>query len=474
MTDFAQFPLDILLGVFQHLNWQDLLVIRQVSKNLDAASRIRSVWTSQYQRYELQKKFRPLLEEPLNSYTSKELETWVLRRLSADEAWASGEGLAQLRTLIIEDLDLDRPLLNPLYLVRGGRWLLVIVTKTASVRAYDLDQIDPAKHANVLIPPRESPRGEYQMVIDPSIPAMVKSPKALCILSLRALNAVITESTSEGGLVVIWRVTLQEHGATARLEAQLLNSFTLLAFVSYRFRVSLRGDLFARTLQIWDEDNRAVIAFIEQTIHLLPGNRIAAFSNVALYIFDIETDLSSELAPVTDDPIKAQSMLDLLFFGPNLDQSLWMFDEDASYAILPATEDRDNSSGLVIPHATNQQPILIELQGISMPPFREYKFSYIGFSKAAFDVNGSQKSFRLEGFDYTWDAQGNSATSRHWLPILDSVIEKLALMNTRAQNSGLNYGRIDIMDEESGRAISIVDKRVVIIDLSRAPARLVD
>ncbi|KAG6917762.1 hypothetical protein DXG01_001167 [Tephrocybe rancida] len=494
MPSFAEFPLDVLVEVFQHLDWRDLLALRQVGSplsqrghllkaqqvcaSLNAPTRAHTVWTAQYKKYASRKKFRPLLEEPLEAYTSKELETLVLRRISADETWASETAPpAHERAFAIKDLDTRMRMVDPLYLVQGGRWLLVTVTKTGSVLAYDLDHARPAERVKIVIPPRENPIGEFQIVVEVDETA----PR----LTLRLASYPSDRSTPDGGQTMIWSVTLQGHGAGACLEAHLLKAFTPIAAKSYRFRVSLYGKLFARTLQLHDWHNGAIVEVYNwtlpmpsmhrkaiavpresttiQTVHLLPANRIAAFSNTTVYIFDIEMELFSNLTFDRNGPIQSQWVLPLPIFGPHLDSCMWMTDDDASYTVLSSTNEKDSSSGLVIPHAPDKQPRLVELKGVHRPHW-DCRSSYIGFGKALFDAEGP--SFDLEGVDYSWDIDGDLSISRHRLVTLTPVIARLAAI-TKERTKHLEYANIHIMDEESGRGLFCFDHDTVVFDISR-------
>ncbi|KAH0589874.1 hypothetical protein H2248_000065 [Termitomyces sp. 'cryptogamus'] len=134
---FSALPSEVLAEILKHVHWRDLLMMRQVCKQLNDVSRTRAVWTSQYQSYLAEKKFRLAAEEPNDLYSSAELESWVLQRRSADKEWEITNPVRE------RSIFLDHETYT-LTMVPGGRWLLAALSD-GSVLCYDLE--DPTCEA---------------------------------------------------------------------------------------------------------------------------------------------------------------------------------------------------------------------------------------------------------------------------------------------------------------------------------------
>ncbi|KAG5349302.1 hypothetical protein C0989_004757 [Termitomyces sp. Mn162] len=127
-------------------------------RQLNEVSRTRTVWISQYQSYLAEKEFRLAAEEPIDLYSSAELESWVLQRRSADQEWEITNPV-QERSIFV---DYETYTLT---MVPGGRWLLAALSDGA-VLCYDLE--DPDMRSTVLTPPRDDANGDliYDLTVD--------------------------------------------------------------------------------------------------------------------------------------------------------------------------------------------------------------------------------------------------------------------------------------------------------------------
>lgn len=92
---------------------------------------------------ELPSQIRP--EEPLDCYSTRELEEWLVVRISADIRWKSKNVMPIFQRNI--DLQERRP---AVCLIPGGRWLLT-GSSTGCVTAYDLESSDT--RSSLLIKP---------------------------------------------------------------------------------------------------------------------------------------------------------------------------------------------------------------------------------------------------------------------------------------------------------------------------------
>ena len=98
----------------------------QTCQYLNDVSRLRSLWLN------LVVAQGTFLEEPINSYTTEQLQFHVCKQWSASQVWQSDEpDLARCKKI-------DVPSHDHMVLIKGGRWLLLGLD-TGAVVAYDLD-----------------------------------------------------------------------------------------------------------------------------------------------------------------------------------------------------------------------------------------------------------------------------------------------------------------------------------------------
>ncbi|KAG5730232.1 hypothetical protein E4T56_gene11652 [Termitomyces sp. T112] len=291
---FSALPSEVLAEILKHVHWRDLLMMRQVCKQLNDVSRTRAVWTSQYQSYLAEKEFRLAAEEPMDHYSAAELESWVSQRRSADQEWGITKHLVRERTTSLND---DWYALT---LVPGGRWLLATL-RDGSVLCYDLE--DPEMRSIVLTPPRdENNELIYSVTVD-----IDRSSPTLRFFMVTYLMDYLPQPLTGSLDLMIWCVNLRGHGSSARLEAHFLHSFPATEPSNTVISISLRGDLLARLMytpgfrfyiEVFDwrlsteSVHRRTVIFPRQTevpnsIRLLPGRRLAFVSLHNLFVYDI-------------------------------------------------------------------------------------------------------------------------------------------------------------------------------------------
>ncbi|KAG6829161.1 hypothetical protein H0H92_005505 [Tricholoma furcatifolium] len=179
----ASLPTEVLVEILKNAHWHDLLTIRRVCKRYNEISKSKAVWESQYTRFAAEKTFMPAIEEPLQSYSSEELEKWVLNRRSAELAWGLDGQAPRERKLEI-------PPACPWTLVPGGRWLLAVM-RTGSLNSYDLDQENIV--STKLTPPHDPPRVMYRISID-------MMPMATLSFNLAIYSIESDDHESHGGV----------------------------------------------------------------------------------------------------------------------------------------------------------------------------------------------------------------------------------------------------------------------------------
>ncbi|KAF9442604.1 hypothetical protein P691DRAFT_779311 [Macrolepiota fuliginosa MF-IS2] len=122
-------PPEILDEILSYLGVESLLSLRQTCRALRKATSSRHIWLHLAKTF-LSRSNTSRLEEPLDSYTGKELEDWTLRRCRVQSAWSSPNLRFTRRTM--------QGLISPPTLLPGGRWLLSI-HEGGRLLATDLD-----------------------------------------------------------------------------------------------------------------------------------------------------------------------------------------------------------------------------------------------------------------------------------------------------------------------------------------------
>ncbi|KAG6915943.1 hypothetical protein DXG01_009165 [Tephrocybe rancida] len=464
IASFTNLPPELVVEVLLYLDWYHLLSLRQVCKLLDTASRARALWTQHYHHYISSKRLRPRPEEPLASYTASTLEAWVVRRLSADEAWASGEGPpAGERTLPFD----KEP--RSLYLVKGGRWLLVTLPKSGAVQAHDLDS--PGMEGMALVPPREycDWSVKYRMVVD-------MDDEAPC-LTFRLATYPDNSSLGCAWEIMIWGITLSGHGAGARLEAQLLCSLHVEepTFGGNRpSAFSLRENLVAVSIdhpgvvdpvQIFDwtcstssshrkgeRDPRRLI----QDCHLLLGNRLAVLDGEAISLYAIDPLVDTKPFAPMDSAREPSPPLWVLpcgyTYGIRFRQSRWISDDDATYGL--ELNFQSVVQALVVPHTHDEPPSLLGFTGLT----RQKNWGvplYLGMEKALWGIKGPRNVrpffYDFVGVSYTWES-GAMRTTRQGDLVVSLDMEKW--LGRRRKKLPV---KMCTMDEETGRVVFVVE-----------------
>ncbi|KJA23565.1 hypothetical protein HYPSUDRAFT_66247 [Hypholoma sublateritium FD-334 SS-4] len=131
-VELTTLPAELLTEVLKLLTWKDILYLRMTCKYLSEVTRTRAIWAHLIDEYITSKPYPPLLERPIDMYTSGELEHQLLVWTSADLGWVTDDGhAARERSILAETPEF-------VHLIKGGRWLLV-TTDIGAVTYYDLD-----------------------------------------------------------------------------------------------------------------------------------------------------------------------------------------------------------------------------------------------------------------------------------------------------------------------------------------------
>lgn len=220
---------------------------RQTCRFLSALTNIKSIWVDLVNQHISGIVDRPpLLERPITLYTSDELRSLFLLWKSAHIGLTSEDGRpARERRFIAERSKF-------VYLVRGGRWLLV-ATYTGLVMYYDLDAeiIEGA----LLIPEQSKPVSHFLMSVDVD----TNSPTLRFNIAFS-----LHVARPKKNMVHVWRVDclLDGNQRVNGLKATPLSSFPHRPMISSVMKLSLAGPHIAFTAKREDSEPHLAHIFV--------------------------------------------------------------------------------------------------------------------------------------------------------------------------------------------------------------------
>ncbi|KAF7974923.1 hypothetical protein HWV62_10957 [Athelia sp. TMB] len=245
-------PLEILGEIARNLDWLDVIHVRMTCKILQDVTKLRSVRLSLVHQALSCDPYSTLPGRPIESYSSDELESWAIQRLSADKDWCASDDPAPSRTkMVIYEYQIQAMALLP-----GGRWLLTAL-KGGHVVAADLDHPDAPQH-NLISPQEESERRTILGMLHCNYPR--ERPSSFTLALLHGLREDVAEEFPCRQMRV-WQVTLTKDGT--HLSASPINSFwtngTYESLALHKEVIS--GDLYARAASYWSPDETLVDVF---------------------------------------------------------------------------------------------------------------------------------------------------------------------------------------------------------------------
>ncbi|TFK72853.1 hypothetical protein BDN72DRAFT_855220 [Pluteus cervinus] len=147
-TKLLSLPTELLTEVMKNMTWKSVMRARKTCRRLQDVSKSLAVWRHLVRQ---EPRFSLCLEQPIEAYSSDELEYFLLRRKKTEvgyERAANGSGFELRRRILPVSTNSTYDCAR---LVPGGRWLL-ISTRHGSVKYYDLSTQDPT--GRLLIPKR--------------------------------------------------------------------------------------------------------------------------------------------------------------------------------------------------------------------------------------------------------------------------------------------------------------------------------
>ncbi|KAF8954395.1 hypothetical protein BDZ97DRAFT_1865612 [Flammula alnicola] len=212
-NNLTTLPVEILTEVMTHLEWRDVLRVRQACKVVQEVSTTRQIWENLLQEIISRSQIHTKLERPIELYSSKELEHLALQWTTANIGWTSGE-LLRYRQHRMSDDDVFN-----FQLVEGGRWLLV-ANRAGRVTYYDLDEEEMKE--KTLIPVQlgiqleQLDKTSTLMDVDMDVDA-----------HFLTFNLGLCFRRPDVSLLQVWsvRLELDSHGRGTGLKAEILASF---------------------------------------------------------------------------------------------------------------------------------------------------------------------------------------------------------------------------------------------------------
>ncbi|KAG8901873.1 hypothetical protein FRB99_005029 [Tulasnella sp. 403] len=277
-------------------------------------SKTKAIWLRLYRTLEgiINPHSRRVLDRPLSSYSSSDVEAMVLKMASLELIWASNNPQPR----ITRKLPLD---LNLISLVPGGRWLLATASRPHwCVVCYDIHDLDRAPFD----------------VIDASTLATFECSKpwwivrgingdAECLEFDLAITCIPEErvvTLIEPLPVGIWRVRYDDHDD--KLVATLQSTLIVRGVELSTSMMSLRGSKYLRGRSLgiadspmievfhWDQcdSTRRVKSNIkldfyastepDRAAQLLPNDQVALFKRGAVYVYNIPEPLEYTITTI--------------------------------------------------------------------------------------------------------------------------------------------------------------------------------
>ncbi|KAF8178424.1 hypothetical protein BJ912DRAFT_1045399 [Pholiota molesta] len=290
-------PAEILVEIFKHMGWRDILAGRQTCKRLHEISTARPLWAFLFNRLSVELMAPPILESPIDTYTGAELERTVLRSISSDIRWTSSQPRVRSIPITLDDLK------EFTVLVEGGRWLLLTSSRLVAgcVYAYDLDKSPIPEPLCIIDIGEADPEQLWLMAAD------VDHNEAqltfnLCLIPYSTARESSLQYPTGG--IHFYRVSLQGHGSDATLMARKLKTLQN-GFRAYTSASTLRGHYLARSFDFDDENDPCIeicnwflsdssvhwksyiVGRIPKDLCLLPNNKLIVVLHEGIVLYNI-------------------------------------------------------------------------------------------------------------------------------------------------------------------------------------------
>ncbi|KAF8166252.1 hypothetical protein BJ912DRAFT_1002810, partial [Pholiota molesta] len=249
-------PTEVLVEIFKHMGWKDILASRQVCKRLFEISTARPLWMCLLYRLSAELMAPPILERPIDTYEGGELEHIVLRRISSEVRWTS-QLPPRARNVPIR--------INPgedcTLLLEGGRWLLLISPPRdcRRVYAYDLDKPSSQEPQCIIDLGEGSGNPQQSWLMEADVdPNESQLTFNLCLIPRYTLEQYPAPSVYVPPADIhIYRLTLNGNRGEAMLMANKIKTLRN-EFRAISARSNLRGCYLARHLNVYETASSSI------------------------------------------------------------------------------------------------------------------------------------------------------------------------------------------------------------------------
>ncbi|CAA7268981.1 unnamed protein product [Cyclocybe aegerita] len=311
-------PLEVIIEIMKELEWRDLLRIRQTCKSLCDASKARPVWLNLFKPCPERPLFPLQAEGPLENYSSSRLEYMILRWKRAERSYAMNGEDVDVQGIEIA-LDEDQAVVA-MHLVKGGRWLLLVLYN-GSIQCCDLEGKNPSPKALI---PHPFDSDNTTAGVHFSFDMVSTTPTLTFNIALGFRDGLSDDAIN---FLQVWQVSviLDEQGNGMDLRTCLLSSFVqkiggsvhaiAISGPHLAYAFVPRGQTLPRFIFVvdWSSVNGkmtqfpqriAPVEFIPDRLSFLPDHKLLSISFQKFSLLDWRSleeasiSLTSALAPV--------------------------------------------------------------------------------------------------------------------------------------------------------------------------------
>ncbi|CAA7270408.1 unnamed protein product [Cyclocybe aegerita] len=390
-------PPELLIRIFGTLGWREILNLRRVCRLFDDISHARPVWVSVFTRYKTTVVPRPFHQyQPVDTYSSKELEKTVLKWQRTELAWDADDA-SPLRRPAINIKSHIGPV-SAVHFIEGGRWILAASKRGGRVYCYDLDRKKLTPFSLIPTPfEKDAEVDVLSISVDMDYSAELFTFNVALFLRRRAskITNITTGPHSEKRLIQVWRVSAEWNSVSqkTKLAARLLSSFPeetiihpgslslLGSHLAYSFD-NLRCTVIVEWAAVGgvniDFPRKYLPGICGQSLALLPNKQILVSHSEKLELWDYNMLPESSLLPSQQDFSRVRTLWSSHHIHLPFNHILRpLVTHDMTRIVL---DTMDGLHGLIVPCPGSideevQPPSIVPLfQWLSHPHFMTFSF----------------------------------------------------------------------------------------------------
>ncbi|KAF4621119.1 hypothetical protein D9613_000046 [Agrocybe pediades] len=345
VTTITTLPVELLIEILKEVEFMDVLHIRQTCKSLVEVTTAKPIWTNLLWECERSSPGILTLEKPADLYSSKELEHLVLVWESTRIGWRTADDTpSRQRTIHLDQSSSydscpqGSRFYEAVYLVPGGRWLLVLYIG-GGIAYYDLDSTQ-YEDKRILVPDctrHTVANGDVVFAVD--IPDRLPMR---CFKLAQYIRGYCDTDGTQYPCIKIWSIEFVVEGQVVTgMRADCLRTLFVNS-ANCRMSVSLRGEYLAFVVRgpyptpfyvagkpyvfvvdwicvedrSWDYPRRILYTDEPKEIHLLSNERLVAVVRSGVWVYDFSSlDSNNAMPEVTPPPPTIVSPTSLLKYS---------------------------------------------------------------------------------------------------------------------------------------------------------------